>query len=156
MGVGGQPHAPTTSTPGKTRYIIYRRLDGPRASLDGRKISSPSGYFLVHQYLLPYNSYIPVHTLFNLPSTAGQSRSFVLSVTTSQFYHLPPLPTLRHLKLFCHCRYTLRSLLLVIPVYLMLHGHLNSPQTLVMEDVLTSPTCPNLCRRGGGGFQYCL
>ena len=122
-----------------------------RASLDGRKISFPSGYFLVHQYLLPYNSYIPVHTLFNLPSTAGQSRSFVLSVTTSQFYHLPPLPTLRHLKLFCHCRYTLRSLLLVIPVYLMLHGHLNSPQTLVMEDVLTSPTCPNLCRRGGGG-----
>jgi len=30
--------------PGKIRYPFYRRLTGPRAGLDGRKISSPPGF----------------------------------------------------------------------------------------------------------------
>ena len=30
--------------PGKTRYSFYRRLGGPSAGLDGRKISSPPGF----------------------------------------------------------------------------------------------------------------
>jgi len=29
-GVGGQPHAPSASTLGKTRYPLYRRLGGPQ------------------------------------------------------------------------------------------------------------------------------
>ena len=33
-----------TLPPGKTRYPFYRRLDGPRTGLDGRKISSPPGF----------------------------------------------------------------------------------------------------------------
>jgi len=33
-----------TLPPGKTRYPFYRRLGGPRAGLDGRKISSPPGF----------------------------------------------------------------------------------------------------------------
>ena len=35
MGVGGQRHAPAALPPGKTRYPLYRRLAGPRASLEG-------------------------------------------------------------------------------------------------------------------------
>jgi len=42
MGVGGQRHAPTTLHPGKTRYLLYRRLGGPQ----GRKISTPPGFDL--------------------------------------------------------------------------------------------------------------
>jgi len=30
MGVGGQPHAPAASTPGKTRYLLYKWLGGPQ------------------------------------------------------------------------------------------------------------------------------
>ena len=30
MGVGGQRHAPAALPPGKTRYPLYRRLDGPQ------------------------------------------------------------------------------------------------------------------------------
>ena len=30
MGVGGQRHAPTALSPGKTRYPLYRRLGGPQ------------------------------------------------------------------------------------------------------------------------------
>jgi len=44
MGVGGQCHAPAALPPGKTRYPLYRRLDGPQV-LSGwvRKISPPPG-----------------------------------------------------------------------------------------------------------------
>ena len=34
MSVGGHRHDPVTLTPGKTRYPLYRRLGGPRGSLD--------------------------------------------------------------------------------------------------------------------------
>ena len=45
MGVGGQRHAPTDLSPGKTRYPLYRRLDGPQGrSGQLRKISPPSGF----------------------------------------------------------------------------------------------------------------
>jgi hypothetical protein len=45
MGVGGQPHAPAASTPGKTRYLSYRRLGGPQGrSGQVRKISPPPGF----------------------------------------------------------------------------------------------------------------
>jgi len=30
MGMGGQRHAPTALPPVKTRYPLYRRLDGPQ------------------------------------------------------------------------------------------------------------------------------
>ena len=45
MGVGGQRHAPAALPPGKTRYPLYRRLDGAQ----GRSgqvwiISSPPGF----------------------------------------------------------------------------------------------------------------
>ena len=37
-------HSGHTLPPGKTRYSLYRRLVGPRAGLDGRKISSQPGF----------------------------------------------------------------------------------------------------------------
>jgi hypothetical protein len=42
MGVCGQRHAPAASRPGKTRYPLFRRLDGPQGR-SGRvqKISPP-------------------------------------------------------------------------------------------------------------------
>ena len=40
--VGGQRHTPTSLPPGKTRYPVYRRLDGPHGrSGRVRKISPP-------------------------------------------------------------------------------------------------------------------
>jgi hypothetical protein len=36
-GVGGQRHAPAALPPGKTRYLLYRRLGG-------RKFSLPPGF----------------------------------------------------------------------------------------------------------------
>ena len=45
MGVGGQRHAPAALPPGKTRYPLYRRLDGPQVrSGRVRKISPPPGF----------------------------------------------------------------------------------------------------------------
>jgi hypothetical protein len=45
MGVGGQRHAPAALPPGKTRYSLYRRLDGPQSrSGRVRKISPPPGF----------------------------------------------------------------------------------------------------------------
>ena len=44
MGWGVSPTPRPTLPPGKTRYPLYRRLGGPRAGLDGRKISSPPGF----------------------------------------------------------------------------------------------------------------
>jgi hypothetical protein len=44
--VGGQHHAPAALLPGKTRYPLYRGLDGPQGrSGRVRKISPPSGFF---------------------------------------------------------------------------------------------------------------
>ena len=44
-GVGSQRHAPAALTPGKTRYQLYRRLDGPQGRSGGvRKTSSPPGF----------------------------------------------------------------------------------------------------------------
>jgi len=45
MGVGGQRHAPAALPPGKTRYVLYRRLGGPQGrSGRVRKISPPPGF----------------------------------------------------------------------------------------------------------------
>ena len=42
MGMGGQRHAPAALPPGRTRYLLYRRLDEPQGrSGPVRKISSP-------------------------------------------------------------------------------------------------------------------
>ena len=44
-GVGGQRHAPSALSPGKTRKPLYRRLGGPQGrSGRVRKISPPSGF----------------------------------------------------------------------------------------------------------------
>jgi len=40
-GVGGQRHAPVALTPRKTRYLLYRRLGGAQAGLDGCGKSRP-------------------------------------------------------------------------------------------------------------------
>ena len=43
--VGGQRHAPTTLSPGKNRYLLYRRLGGPQSqSGEVRKISPQPGF----------------------------------------------------------------------------------------------------------------
>jgi len=45
MGVGGQRHAPAALPPENTRYPFYRRLGGPRSSLEGRgKFRLPPGF----------------------------------------------------------------------------------------------------------------
>jgi hypothetical protein len=45
--VGGQRHAPAALPPGKTRYLLYRRLGGPQGrSGQVRKISPPPGIYL--------------------------------------------------------------------------------------------------------------
>jgi len=45
MGVGGQRQAPAALPPGKTRYTLYRRLDGPQSrSGRVRKISPQLGF----------------------------------------------------------------------------------------------------------------
>jgi hypothetical protein len=49
-GMGGQQHNPAALSPGKTRYPLYRRLGGPQGrSGRVRKISPPTGYFLLFQ-----------------------------------------------------------------------------------------------------------
>jgi hypothetical protein len=35
MHVGGQRHAPAALRPGKTRYLMYKRLSGPQAGVEG-------------------------------------------------------------------------------------------------------------------------
>ena len=45
MEVGGQPHAPAVSTPGKDTVLIVQEAGWvPRAGLDGRKVSSLPGF----------------------------------------------------------------------------------------------------------------
>ena len=44
MGVIGQRHAPAALPPGKTRYPLYKRLDGPQGPYGRvRKTSPPTG-----------------------------------------------------------------------------------------------------------------
>jgi len=43
MGVGGQPHAPAASTPGKTQYPLYRRLGGPQGRSGRAENLVPTG-----------------------------------------------------------------------------------------------------------------
>jgi len=43
-GWGSAPRPDRLYPPGKTRYPLYRRLGGPKAGLEGRKISSPPGF----------------------------------------------------------------------------------------------------------------
>jgi hypothetical protein len=44
-GVGGQRHAPTALTPGKTRYLLYRMLGVSKGQCGRvRKISPPPGF----------------------------------------------------------------------------------------------------------------
>ena len=80
--------------------------------------------------------------------TGGQSRGFC---TVCHYLTVLPPPTLTHteaLETVC-VTVTFRSgrcyLLFLVP-YASWSSH--SPQTLVMEDVLVSPTCPSVCRRG--------
>ena len=55
-GVGVQRHDPAALPPETTRYLLYRRLDGPQGrSEEGRKISPPLGY-KVEKYKINLNS----------------------------------------------------------------------------------------------------
>jgi len=42
MGVGGQPHAPAASTPGKDSVPMYRRLGGPQGRSGGAENLVPT------------------------------------------------------------------------------------------------------------------
>ena len=65
MGVGDQPHAPAVSTPGKTRYPLYRRLGGPQ-DRSGRAVNLvPTGIRsrTVQPVVSRYTDWaIPAHT----------------------------------------------------------------------------------------------
>ena len=65
-GVGGQRHALAALPPGKTRYPLYRRLDGPQGrSKRLRKISPPQGFdlWVVQPVVGRYTGYaIPANT----------------------------------------------------------------------------------------------
>jgi hypothetical protein len=44
-GVGGQRHAPVALPPGKTQYLLYRRMGGPQGRAGSvRKISLQPGF----------------------------------------------------------------------------------------------------------------
>jgi len=115
------------------------------------KNSNDTSCDFFHPYLLPYYSYIPIHTLFNLPRIRRTGRSFCTVCQTLAV--LPPL-IITHpdaLELFCHCRFTLRSLLLVIAVYLMLQGYRHSPQPLAIRMYLSHSIVQVYTVGAGGG-----
>jgi len=86
MVAGGQPHAPP---PGKTRYILYRRLGGPQSWSGLAENLVPTRiFFLIHPYLLFYYCYIPAHTLFNLLRIRRKGPQFLYCHTLTV---LPPL-----------------------------------------------------------------
>jgi len=101
---------------------------GPRAGLEGRKISSPPDSFLNTSMFI---ALLPLHFHshpFQPSNYQADWPQFLYCVTLSPFYHPTSLPTLRLLQLFCHCSFTLRSLLHVTVVYFMLQGHRHSPR----------------------------
>jgi hypothetical protein len=57
--VGGQHHALVTLPPGKTQYLLYRRLGGPQGwSGRVRKISLPPGFFFCSRSFITLNQAI--------------------------------------------------------------------------------------------------
>jgi len=44
MCLGGQRHAPAALLPGKTRYLLYRRLGGPQPVWTGAGNLAPPGF----------------------------------------------------------------------------------------------------------------
>jgi hypothetical protein len=76
--VGGQRHAPAPLSPGKTRYLIYRRLGGTHSrSGQVRKISPPTG--------------------IRSPDRPGRSESLHrLSCSGSERYSVPAPKNLTH------------------------------------------------------------
>ena len=127
-----------------------------RASLDGRKISSPSGYFLVHQYLLPYNSYIPVHTLFNLPRNRRTEPQFC---TVCHYLTVLPPPTITHTEAF----EAVLSLSLYAPVVATCYSCVPyAPWSSQLSSDSRDGGCTYLTHlsefmpSGGRGIQYCL
>jgi len=45
MGFGGEGHAPAALPPGKTRYLLYRRMGGPQGRSGQVRKISPSPEF---------------------------------------------------------------------------------------------------------------
>ena len=133
MGWGDSPTPRPPLPLGKTRYPLYRRLGGPHGRSERAENLVPTGiFFNTSIFIVLLLLHSGSHPFQPSKSQADRAAVCVPSVTLSQFYHPSSLPTLRLLKLFCHCRCTPRSLLLVVAVFLTLHAHLNSPQTLVM------------------------
>jgi hypothetical protein len=60
MGVGGQRHAPAALPPGKTRYLLYKRLGVPRAGLlwGGDEIEFICILSTYPRYLTPLVTYL--------------------------------------------------------------------------------------------------
>jgi len=73
-----------TLPPGKTWYPLYRRLVGSRAGLDGRKISSPPGFFSIPDfparsqslYCLSYSVHGKLHYEAKMLSKFQENSSF--------------------------------------------------------------------------------
>ena len=80
MGVGGQHHAPAALPPGKTRYLLYRRLGGPQ----GRPARSELLYRL--SYPGPWTLVLAV---FNLLKPTGYVMHQQFNI--QQLYALPTL-----------------------------------------------------------------
>jgi len=66
-GVSGQQHAPATFYPRERPGTYFAGgWVGPRAGLDGGKISSPPGFFITNILLFRHNAYISAHVTDNV------------------------------------------------------------------------------------------
>ena len=119
-------------TPGKDPVPILQEAGWAPGPVWTGGISRPHREFFC-PHLLPCYCYIPIHSLCNLPRIRRTGCSFC--TVCHPLTVLPPLIITNPdaLELFCHCLLTLRSLLLVIAVYLMLQGYRNSPQPLAIR-----------------------
>ena len=94
MGVGGQPHAPAASTPGKTQYPLYRRLGGPQGRSGRAENLVPTGIRsrtvqpVVSRYTdwaIPAHCLIVLLKLFEWPKAAIWS-ALIYSITHFSVY----------------------------------------------------------------------
>jgi hypothetical protein len=69
MEAGGQRHAPSTLSPGRTRHPLYRRLGGPQGrSGRVRKISPTPGFDPRNR---PARSVVAIPTVLSRPTLSG-------------------------------------------------------------------------------------
>jgi hypothetical protein len=98
MGVGGQRHAPAALPPGKTRYPMYMRLDGPQGR-SGRvwKISPQPGFDprTVQPVASRYTDYAtPAHMLETEVCVTTELRFRIPAFSLQDFITFSPDPKL--------------------------------------------------------------